>query len=266
MLMKAQACVVLVSLAGGVLFGQAEKPAPPPAPTPAPAAAPAPAPKVQKLPTHVRRISAGVTLSVLGFSLVPAGSLTTSTTSPAVITEHNTKGVSQRIGPGLTAQAAITNHFAVSGSVLRRRIGYEMSTTVTTGTTITTTYTKHEDTRGRLFDVPVVLRYYSKDRHDPGPRWFVEGGGAFRKLSQARTSIDTTDNAGTNICCQVGPATPRHRSLRGFVGGAGLQLIDPVGVRVVPEVRYTRWTGDVFNNLTTRTRRDQLEAIISLTF
>jgi hypothetical protein len=258
--MKAQACVLLVSLAAGVLYGQAQPP--PPAPAPQPAAAP----KVQKEPTYVRRISAGVTLSVLGFSLVPEGSQVTSTTSPAVINEYNTTGASKRPGPGVTAQAAITGRFAVSGSVLLRRIGYEMATTVTTGTTTITTNTKHEDTRGRLLDVPVVLRYYSKDRHDPGPRWFVEGGGAFRNLSQARTSIDTTDNSGTNTCCQVGPASPRHRSLRGFVGGAGLQLIDPVGVRVVPEVRYTRWTGDLFNNLTTRTRRDQLEAIISLTF
>ncbi len=260
--MKTQACVVLVWLAGGLVFGQAEQQQP--APTPAPA--PAPAPKIEKPPTYVHRISAGVTLSVLGFSMVPTKSETTSTTSPAVTTDINTKGASKRPGPGLTAQAAITNHFAVSGSVLLRRIGYQMTTTVTTGTTITTTTSKHEDTRGRLFDVPVVVRYYSKGRHDPGPRWFVEGGGALRKLSQDRTSIDTTDSSGPNTCCQVGPATPRHHSLRGFVGGAGFQLIDPVGVRVVPEVRYTRWTGDVFNNLTTRTRRDQLEAIISLTF
>jgi len=251
MLIQAKAGVLFVCLSGGVLFAQGEKPSS------------SPAPEVRKPVNYVRRASAGVTLSVLGLSMVPPGGLTTSKTSPAVDTDYSTTGASQRIGGGVTAQAVITNRFAVSASLLLRRIGYEMSTTVYTTTTITAT---HEDTRARLIDVPVVLRYYFKDRQEPGPRWFVESGGALRKVSRDRTSIDTTDKEGTNTCCQVTPATLSRRSVRGIVAGAGLQLIDPIGVRVVPEVRYTRWTADVFSSLSTRTRRDQVEAIISLTF
>jgi hypothetical protein len=251
MLIQAKAGVLFVCLSGGVLFAQGEKPSS------------SPAPEVRKPVNYVRRASAGATLSVLGLSMVPPGGLTTSKTSPAVDTDYSTTGASQRIGGGVTAQAVITNRFAVSASLLLRRIGYEMSTTVYTTTTITAT---HEDTRARLIDVPVVLRYYFKDRQEPGPRWFVESGGALRKVSRDRTSIDTTDKEGTNTCCQVTPATLSRRSVRGIVAGAGLQLIDPIGVRVVPEVRYTRWTADVFSSLSTRTRRDQVEAIISLTF
>ena len=54
--------------------------------------------------------------------------------------------------------------------------------------------------------------------------------------------------------------------LRGATAGVGLQLVDPIGVRVVPEVRYTRWFGSVFDNRATRSRPDQVEFVLSLTF
>jgi hypothetical protein len=59
---------------------------------------------------------------------------------------------------------------------------------------------------------------------------------------------------------------PKHRSAPGAVVGAGIQFVDEFGIRVVPEVRYTRWFEPVFENLTTRTKDNQLEAAISLTF
>ena len=50
------------------------------------------------------------------------------------------------------------------------------------------------------------------------------------------------------------------------VGGSGMQFVDEFGIHVVPEVRYTRWEDSNFDNLTTRTERNQVEANISLTF
>ncbi len=44
------------------------------------------------------------------------------------------------------------------------------------------------------------------------------------------------------------------------------QLIDEVGIRVVPGVRYTRWMGETFKSPATATQRNQIEAMISLTF
>lgn len=258
MFMQAKTCLlVLAALSGGVLGAQDQ----------APPAQPPPPPSVEKLPNYVRRASIGVTLSVLGLSLVPDNSYTTSTTGPAVTTDFNTKGASQRIGYGVTGQLAITNHFAFTASLLLRRIGYQETTTISAGTTTITTTMTHEDTRARLIDVPVAIRFYNKSRHDPGPRWFFEAGGAFRQVSLIRTSIDTTDSSGTVTCCTTDkPAAPAHKSIHGFVGGAGLQLIDPVGIRVVPEVRYTRWMGSIFDLLSTHGQRNQVEAIISLTF
>ncbi len=221
-----------------------------------------------------RRITGGLTLSVLGFNLVP-GSTSTVNNSSTVSTQAQTKGESPRIGYGLTGQVRITGHFAVDLSAVYRRIGYQFTNTIATTTTTvlngtvnstTATTDTHQDVHARLLYIPVVLRYYSGSRRPNGPRWFVEAGGAWLWASGIRTSTDTTDAAGVNTCCSFTPVSPAHNSAVGMVAGAGLQFIDAFGIHVVPEVRYTRWIDQVFNNSTTHTFQNQLEAVISLTY
>jgi len=156
-----------------------------------------------------------------------------------------------------------------------RRIGYQMNTTVSTTTTntlngisfpSTSTTSTHEDTRARLFDIPLFLRYYGTGKRPSSPRWFLEAGGAWRLANNIRTSLDSTDASGNLSCCTFTPAVPQHRSAIGTAAGAGIQLVDEFGIHVVPEVRYTRWVNPIFENLTTKTDRNQVEASISLTF
>jgi hypothetical protein len=170
-------------------------------------------------------------------------------------------------------QAAVTERFAVNVGFLLRRVGYKMNTDTLEGTDNPNTpqddrihTVKNEDTRAKFFDFPVAVRYYGKDRHTAGPRWFVEGGAALRHVSRIKTSVDTTVGAADTVCCSTTPAQPAVRTIRGFVGGFGVQLIDPVGVRVVPQVRYTRWSGRTFDAFSNRTELNQVEAMISLTF
>ena len=59
---------------------------------------------------------------------------------------------------------------------------------------------------------------------------------------------------------------PAHRVSLGAVVGVGFQLIDDVGVRVVPGVRFTRWFSNAFDSPPTRSAKSQLEATIALTF
>jgi len=220
------------------------------------------------------RITGGVTLSVLGFSLIP-GKTSTVDNSATVSTQDQTQGGSSRIGYGLTGQVRITAHFAVDISAIYRRIGYQFTDTIATTTntvvngvvssTVSTTDT-HQDVHARLFDFPLTLRYYSGAKRPNGPRWFAEAGGAWRWANGVRTSTDTTDADDVNTCCTFTPVVPAHRSAIGMVAGVGLQFIDPLGIHVIPEVRYTRWIDQVFENSTTHTTQNQLDASISLTF
>ncbi len=186
-----------------------------------------------------------------------------------------TSDASSRIGYGLTFQAGVTNHFAIAAGVYLRKIGYQFTDTTNTTTnvveggtvvpTVTTTST-HEDTRGHLIDVPAMLRYFGKSRHTPGPRWFLEAGAAWRDTTHFRTSMDSEDASAVVTCCTFPATVVTHKSAVGYVAGAGIQFIDPFGIRVVPEVRYTRWTEEIFRNLSTHTQQNQLEANITLSF
>ena len=169
----------------------------------------------------------------------------------------------------------VTPHFAVDVSAIYRRLGYQYTDTVsvTTNTvvngvvssTVSTTDT-HQDVHARLFDFPLTVRYYSGAKRPNGPRWFAEAGGAWRWVNGVRTSTDTTNDDDVNTCCTFTPVVPAHRSAIGLVAGVGLQFIDPFGIHVIPEVRYTRWIDQVFDDTTTHTFQNQLDASISLTF
>ena len=224
--------------------------------------------------TYVRRFSAGASLSVLGLSLIP-GSTNTVTNSATVNTMYQTTGASSRIGYGLVGQVMLTDHFGIAISGLLRNIGYQLNTTVTTTspevisgvvTQVTTSTILHEDTRAKLIDIPGVVRYYAHSRHDPGAHWFFEGGGAWRKLESIRTSTDFTNASSILSCCTNTPTTPAHASAFGIVAGVGVQLTDAFGVRVVPEVRYTRWISPVFHAFTTTTQQNEVAAGFSITF
>lgn len=222
---------------------------------------------------YVRRISIGATLSVMGLNVVPGRNLSNVTTSPAVDAVYTTTAASQRIGYGAVVQVALTERFALNISLLTRRIGYQMNSDIYTGIdnpTTTADERKHtvrnEDTRARVYDLPVMIQYYGRDRHAPKLRWFVEGGGSARRVSNIKTSIDTTINDGATSCCDVIPTTPAKRTARGLVAGAGVYFKDDFGIHIVPEVRYTRWMGQTFQSFSTGTQRNQIEAMVSLTF
>jgi hypothetical protein len=50
------------------------------------------------------------------------------------------------------------------------------------------------------------------------------------------------------------------------VAGMGLRLVDDFNIKLSPELRYTRWMGATFDSESTRSRRNQLEVGIALTF
>jgi hypothetical protein len=282
--MQTKVCLAAVLLSGIALYAQNQNPpaggppaaAPPVSAPPAAAQTPVsqkPAPVTLKTHTYVRRISAGATLTVLALPFIKDATTNPITTNPPVDALYTSTGIMQRIGWGGQVQAAITGHLAVNAGFLVRRVGYKMNSDIFQGVfnpiapVDTRVHTvKNEDTRAKFFDFPVVVRYYAKDRRTAGPRLFLEGGVALRHVTRIKTSIDTTVGSDATVCCDRTPAQPALRTTRGFVGGLGLQLIDPVGVRVVPEVRYTRWMGRTFDMFSTHTQLIQVEAMISLTF
>lgn len=218
---------------------------------------------------YVRRFSVGATLGVLGLPALPGN--TTNSISGSIANSWTTTNASQRIGYGLTGQIAITDHIAVAASAIYRKVGFRLDTststiTTTNGVSTTTTTGVHEDTHANTFQIPVTVRYFFKSRFTKPPNFFAEGGAALMKAGNVRTSLATIDSKGASACCTAGTPDVANRTVRGFVGGLGLLLVDPVGIRVVPEVRYTRWQNDMFSNHSAVSQRNQVEAVISLSW
>lgn len=259
-------------IACAALHGQSQAPKTPPA---APATSRSSSePETLKEPVYVRRITFGALLSVSVLEWLKANeSQNVVTTTPAFDGLYTGTNNSRRVGFGLISQVALTERFAVSVGVTQRSIGYKRNSDIYTGVDnpVTTaderTYTVHnEDTRAKLYDIPVLVRYYTKDRHVRGPRGFFEVGPTLRKVAKIKTAVDTSINSGDTKCCDYTPATPARRTVKGITAGFGVQLIDDIGIRVVPEFRYTHWMNDTFRTPGIRPMRHQLEGMVSITF
>lgn len=231
-------------------------------------------PDALKVHYGVRRFSIGATLSVQ--ILKPIADRTTSDvqTNIAVPIDaiYDTTGAFRRIGFGATGQIMLTNHFGVAAELLMARASYVMNSDVFTGVDKPNTAAderthtvRSEDTRARFYDLPVMLRWYNKSRKVGGVRFFAEGGASWRRVSNIKSTIDTNINSGTTTT-STSPITPKNRTVLGYTAGLGILAIDPIGIRVIPEVRYTRWSADTFNSFSTISARNQLEAGISLSF
>jgi len=211
-------------------------------------------------------------MTVLGLKPIPEKEVTQVFSSPALEVRSKTIPTSHLVGGGFTVQLAILRKLALCASVFYRKVEYQDATVLLAGVDNPKTETDErrgtnltDKTRARYWDIPILVRYYNLGRHEEGNRWFFELGPALRYVRGIRSTLGTQPPGGEVTTVETS-VTPSKRELRGATAGFGVQLIDPVGVRVVPEVRYTRWFGNVFANRATQARRDQLEALISLAF
>lgn len=227
------------------------------------------APKLRVSPAYVRRFTVGGSVDLLGgLNVIRSGSWSAPYGTNSQLNSV-THGAYQYVSGGLTMQFAILNRVSLNANVLYRRAAYNNTTDFGGGVaadgTVTQSTVIHEYTRAVFWEVPVLARVYNKKRHQPGRRWFYEGGGTVRSLFNIRSDRDITDPQG-KVTYNYTPATSAKRTIYGVVGGAGFQIIDPVGVRIIPEVRYTRWLDVNFNAYPTRSNRNQVEFVFSLTF
>lgn len=227
----------------------------------------------QPISPGIRRFSIGAKLSVQILKAIKNDTVGRSETTPTTIDAlYDTTGNFKRIGYGLTGQVMLTNRIGLSADLLMFRAGYVATSDVFEGVDNPRTTAddrvhtiRSEDTRFRYYDLPVTARFYSRGRRSRRPQWFGEAGLSWRRISNIKTTLDSSVNGGDVVTTNV-PASPAKRTVRGFTAGFGVFAIDPFGIRVVPMVRYTRWMSEVFNNFSTRSERNQAEAGIAITF
>lgn len=219
-------------------------------------------------PAYVRRFSLGGRLSVLPLNALNGGTLEQNIPTLSAEIKSTAESESKRAGGGVAMQFALGERIALNLDLLYRKIGYRKSTETRTGVDNPATTTDErkltattEQTRASVWELPVLGRYYMKSRHESGPRSFFEAGVAIRRAGGVITFTEIDDS-----CCDQVPASLAHRYSTGLVAGAGVQLIDDYGVRVIPEVRYTRWLSRSLDSRPARSASHQLEVLFGITF
>lgn len=289
--MKSQLVILQSLIAAGAFAGlagaqtvQQNPPVPASTQTPAPAQTqPPPDTQAAKPPAtaaqptqngvvYVRRFSFGGMFSVLGLPGIPDKTLD-QTVSSNVSINSKTDADMRLFGGGVVVQLALTNRFALTSDFLIRKASFKTTDITYEGVDDSSTSvderkktTKETKSRATFSDIPILLRYYNKDRTRPGRRRFYEAGVSFRKVHGIHSFGQTTTSDGRVICCDETAITPANTWLTGFTAGFGYQFIDDMRIRFIPEVRYTRWMGRTFDSLSTRSRVDQIEGTVSITF
>lgn len=96
------------------------------------------------------------------------------------------------------------------------------------------------------WEFPILAKYRLPVRGRVVP--FAVGGGSFQRNDLLRA-------------VQVGPAA----TATGFVAGAGVEAKSSI-IRLVPEIRYTRWRGDFSFRGSNLIHRNQLEFLVGIEF
>jgi hypothetical protein len=232
----------------------------------------APEPVELERRAYVRRISAGASLTIPVFKLIKPGYAEFSQTTPPLWESMESTTKPHWVGGGVMLQVAILEKWTINMNALYRKAQYSYTETQVAGVDNPNTVLDDRTlttiagwTRLRYLDIPVLARVYNKDRHRKGNRWFFEAGPNTRTVRKILTERVTTDpNGDVSYNRSLQPAY--KRTVLGFTAGFGAQFIDPVGLRVIPEVRYTRWMGLNIDVPATHSNRDQLEIMFSLAF
>jgi len=243
------------------------------------AQAPAPQPPAPGTPpvfleqrAYVRRFTVGGTLSLTPLNLFPKENLVQKIegTTPVEL-DSAVDPKSNRAGFGVFLQYALSERWAVALTPTYRPVAFHAFIQRFEGTDNSSTFFDerarfdiNEDTKARFIDIPILARYYLKDRHDSGGRWFVEGGPSVRLTQHVTMSRDTVPPTGPRFTDNI--PLPYKKFTAGGTVGVGGQLIDDFGIRVTPEFRYTYWFNKPFDSVHGRTRSSQLEFLFTLSF
>jgi len=183
----------------------------------------------------------------------------------------STSSLSPSVGGGLAFEFRLARRVRMTAEALFHRVRYERKYDSYSGSDDPATAQDErsslnitERTKGRLWDLPLLVHYRGLQSSGPLSHLWISGGLALRTISSIRTSSETKnpDGSGSSSFAAVQPS---HRNLIGAVIGVGLRFIDEFNIKVTPEIRYTRWSTATFAAETTRSPRGQLEISIGFT-
>lgn len=225
-------------------------------------------------PASLERFSFGLRLRTLPFerlSVMREGLAMQTTFAGTTAYDFNASTTSKSavLGGGLAVELRLARRLRLTTELLFHRLRYDSSTATywgrddpATGNDERTQSSVNEQTKGRLWDVPVLVHYRGLRSSGPLSHVWVGAGIAGRSVSAIRTRAEIRNPDGSSRVDYIA-TTPSRRTLAGVVLAVGLRFVDDLNIKVTPEVRFTRWSGASFSSFTTRSPKSQLEFGVS---
>lgn len=231
---------------------------------------PAPEPSTPKeLPLGIK---IGATVSVLPFNPLPDVSTQTSTSDPVSQTTVGSRSTSNPVGAGAYVEVPIHSRVAVQAGFILRSISFNAGTETVTGDDGADTADEDwvftsslQRTRARYWEVPLVLRVYDSANQSKRLGAYVEGGVAYRIATVTETYREFTDAEG-EVTRDRSPASLENSTHYGAVLGAGLRARSSGRIALMPGLRFTRWFSPTIVDGPTRSTKNQVEFLLSITF
>ncbi len=248
-----------------LLFGQA------PSPTQSDS------PETGQVLVKTKRFSVGLRgrgLPLKSFSTMQNRTTLTTTTTPAPVRDwtFTTASHSTSWGIGPAVEYQVTPAWTITAELLYSRLRYTKVTSIYWGTDDSTTTTderskmfRTEDTRGVLWDVPLLVHHRGLAASGPLSKVYVAAGASLRTVTNVRSST-LTQGPDNSSSTDKTTTQPSRRNVVGAVVGLGFRIVDDFRINWTPEIRYTRWAGSTFGLDSTMSPRNQLEVGMAFTF
>ncbi|MCS6952296.1 MAG: hypothetical protein RMK57_05305 [Bryobacterales bacterium] len=210
-----------------------------------------------------RRLWLGGRITIAGNALVLTGKFTGTSAQPAGSLESDVKWISGRFGAGPALEIRLVDRVSVGLDMLRRRTTYKQEATIKRTGAQDVRIT--EKTGATAWEGSAIARFGIGYQRWGGFRYFGGLGLAVRSLSEIRTTIER-QGLGDENCCDETPIRPARRNAFGLVTSVGVRFRDDLGIKIIPEVRFTHWRDRNFDQFPIRSTPNQLEVVIGVVF
>lgn len=220
-------------------------------------------PAPEEIPKGIHRFAFG--FRVAGYPFNPMHSKDENfTTTQAIPATYMISTVNNylKVGFGPSVEFAVTRRFTLVGELFYHRLDYTETTQISQGTNNTGIT---ENTRSTFWDAPLLVRFHSLRDEGLLAHIYFDAGAAYRDATSIRSNTVTNNPDGTTSYGNTA-TRPAAKNLAGAVVGSGLRFVDDFGIKVEPELRYTRWFGRTFDSDSTRSSPNQIEVDVGFTF
>lgn len=193
---------------------------------------------------------------------------TSELTNPSRLVDYNSSATPVKYSVGAVVEIRLNSHFSVVAEGMYHPVKYRLVTTTTYQTPVprgVLLTVEQEDTKSRVFDIPVMVKFRKFTATGPLSHAFVEGGGALRLLTNVRSGTTLTYSDASTKTNQTS-AYPIKQRVTGLTAGAGLTFTDELGIHVTPEARYTYWMDTNYKLPGIGFPKSQMEVGLSFSF